>query len=691
MGPDRPTEPEVPEGSDPDIDPATAVAIEAPGVDEETVLPWSLLIRRARRFREQVPSAADPADDLEGRPGWFRWLITWTVLLGALGIASSITILAVSRPSIADDLGTSASTLVWLISGPTIAVGLTGTTAGKLGDLHGHRRVYLVGIFGAAVFSVLAALAWSGGSLIAFRVIGATIGAATGPSSLAIINQLFARRDRSKALGFWSLVMAGGPVLGLVIGGPLVEAVGWRAIFWFQTPLLLGAALVALVVLPETRRHHDVHFDVLGQVALVVSLAGLLLAIDRASVWGFTNRWVLLGIVVCPLGAWWFVRVERRVEFPLIPLHWFKRRGFSVPVAVSFFIQFGYMGGFILTPKLLAEVRGLGAETIALMMVPRPLTFAIAGPIAGYMAHRISARATVVGGLLSLVASLSTFAFVSSDPKTVVVVVALTLSGFGIGAAQPRIASAVANSVQDQDLGIAGATQQLVAQVGTTVGMNGLEAMQVATVGSAGLAGSYPERLCVGCGRSHSDGRGAGHAPGGPGDLSAARIGSRRIGATVTVDRERPPRTSTGARQQSLVARVAQSAGHLLDRGGDLLSVGGCFGIGGGPLHGHELGHVALDLDLACHERLHACLWISVHEDGLGRRVVECDGEFGIPEVAQVHVHLTGGGVHVGVDGPVAERHLGHDLVHLDLVRGAGLVGTQILSDLLGFFDTHRS
>ena len=498
MGPDRPTEPEVPEGSDPDVDPATAVAIEAPGVDEETVLPWSLLIRRARRFREQVPSAADPADDLEGRPGWFRWLITWTVLLGALGIASSITILAVSRPSIADDLGTSASTLVWLISGPTIAVGLTGTTAGKLGDLHGHRRVYLVGIFGAAVFSVLAALAWSGGSLIAFRVVGATIGAATGPSSLAIINQLFARRDRSKALGFWSLVMAGGPVLGLVIGGPLVEAVGWRAIFWFQTPLLLGAALVALVVLPETRRHHDVHFDVLGQVALVVSLAGLLLAIDRASVWGFTNRWVLLGIVVCPLGAWWFVRVERRVEFPLIPLHWFKRRGFSVPVAVSFFIQFGYMGGFILTPKLLAEVRGLGAETIALMMVPRPLTFAIAGPIAGYMAHRISARATVVGGLLSLVASLSTFAFVSSDPKTVVVVVALTLSGFGIGAAQPRIASAVANSVQDQDLGIAGATQQLVAQVGTTVGMNGLEAMQVATVGSAGLAGSYRNAYVLG-------------------------------------------------------------------------------------------------------------------------------------------------------------------------------------------------
>lgn len=486
------------------VDPAVAVAIEAPGVDEEAVLPWSLLLRRGgsgtgtQGRAPRPPRSQLTAEDLADRPGWWRWLITFTVLLGVLSIASSITILAVSRPAIAEDLGTSTAMLVWLISGPTIALGLTGTTAGKLGDLHGHRRVYLIGVFGGAVFSVLAALAWSGGSLIAFRVVGATVGAATGPSSLAIINQLFARDERSKALGFWALVMAGGPVLGLVLGGPLVEAVGWRAIFWFQAPLLLTAAIAAFFWLPETRRHHDVHFDVMGQVALLVSLAGLLFAIDRSSVWGLTNPWVLGGVITFPLGLWWFVRVERRVAHPLIPLQWFRRRGFAIPVAVSFFLQFGYMGGFILTPKMLAEVRGLQEDTIALMMVPRPLTFAIAGPVAGFLAYRIRARTTVVAGLLSLAGSLLVFALVADDPGTVIVVVALTLSGFGVGAAQPRIASAVANAVDDEDLGIAGATQQLVAQVGTTVGMNGLEAMQVATVSSAGLAGSYSNAFFLG-------------------------------------------------------------------------------------------------------------------------------------------------------------------------------------------------
>jgi EmrB/QacA subfamily drug resistance transporter len=455
-------------------------------VDEEAIVPWPLLLQRRVSVRAR-------------RSDRYPWIVTWTVLFGTFWVASTITILAVSRPTIASDLGASVESLVWLISGPTIAVALTGTTAGKLGDLHGHRRVYLIGMVGATVFVALSAVAWSGPSLIAFRVLGATVGAATGPTSLALINRMFPREERSRALGFWSLVVAGGPVVGLVIGGPLVEAFGWRAIFAVQAPLLLAATVVSWFILPETERRTEVFFDVRGQAVLALALGGLLLGIDRAAAWGLDNPWVLAAFAVVPLALWWFVRVERRVDHPLIPLEWFRRRGFAVPVFVSFFIQFGYMGGFILTPKLLSDMRGLSAETIALIMVPRPLTFAIAGPIAGWMAGRISARSTVVAGTLSLALSMAIFAAVSDDPTTGIVVVALTLSGFGIGAAQPRIAAAVANSVDNRDLGIAGATQQLLAQVGTTVGMNTLEAVQVATAGgAAGVGGSY--RMAYGLG-----------------------------------------------------------------------------------------------------------------------------------------------------------------------------------------------
>jgi MFS family permease len=158
------------------------------------------------------------------------------------------------------------------------------------------------------------------------------------------------------------------------------------------------------------------------------------------------------------------------------------------------------MGGFILAPKMLNEIRGLPADTIALLMVPRPLTFAIAGPIAGWMATRISARATIVAGTMALALSMTVFALIASDPGTAAVVLALTLSGAGIGAAQPRISACVANSVSNEDLGIAGATQQLVAQVGTTVGMNLLEAIQVtAAAGATVSAGaSYSIAYAVG-------------------------------------------------------------------------------------------------------------------------------------------------------------------------------------------------
>ena len=426
------------------------------------------------------------------------WTVTWTVLLGAFWVSSTITILAVSRPAIAADLHTSVESLVWLISGPTIALALTGTTAGKLGDLHGHRRVYLVGMVGATVFVVASALAWSGPSLIAFRVLGATIGAATIPSSLAVINRMFGPADRSRALGFWSLVVAGGPVLGLVVGGPLVAHLGWRAMFWAQAPLLALSAVLAAFVLPETPRQRDVHFDVHGQVALAVAMAGLLAGIDRATHWGPGSPVVLALFATVPFSLWWFVAVERRAAHPLIPLAWFRRRSFAVAVAVGFFVQFGYMGGFTLTPKMLDEVSGLGPDTVALAMVPRPLAFAVAGPVAGLLARRVTARATVVLGTSLLVASLASFAAVATDPVLGVVVVALTLSGLGIGAAQPRLAATVANSVEDSQLGVAGATQLLVAQIGTTIGMNLLEAVQAGSRAAVGVGGSYRLAYAVG-------------------------------------------------------------------------------------------------------------------------------------------------------------------------------------------------
>src|SRR5688500_9532655 len=194
------------------------LSVEAPGADEVAVAQWPLLLR------DRLVQRVEQSDR-------YPWIILTTVLFGLFTVGFTITILSNSIPRIADDLGADISTLTWTLTGPLLAFAVVGPAAGKLGDLYGQRRVYLVSLAFVCVFAALTAVAWSATSLIAFRVLGAATGAATGPASMAMINSLFPPQRRAQAMGYWSMVGAGGPVIGVVAGGPIVEAFGWRWIF----------------------------------------------------------------------------------------------------------------------------------------------------------------------------------------------------------------------------------------------------------------------------------------------------------------------------------------------------------------------------------------------------------------------------------------------------------------------------
>ncbi|MGH2684273.1 MAG: MFS transporter, partial [Actinomycetota bacterium] len=248
--------------------------IEAPGADEVGVVPWPLLLRSPLRgalgpLGSRLVSRVERSDN-------YHWIVLATVLAGMFTVGFTITILAVSIPPIADDLGSTSATLTWVITGPLLALGVVGPAFGKAGDLWGHRRMYLVGMGGAAVFAGLTALAWSAPALIVFRTLGASAGAAAGPASMALINSIFPRDRRVQAMGWWSLVMAGGPVLGVVVGGPVVEAVGWRWIFAAQVPMTVAGFLVASAILPETTRQARIAFDWRGALTLGAGVTGLL-------------------------------------------------------------------------------------------------------------------------------------------------------------------------------------------------------------------------------------------------------------------------------------------------------------------------------------------------------------------------------------------------------------------------------
>ncbi len=176
------------------------------------------------------------------------------MLAGLLSVNITFTVFVVALPQVARQLHTSVSTLTWTSTGPLLAFGVAAPVLGKLGDLRGYRRLYLWGLSGAAVSVVLTASAPTAGVLIAARLFDGVQGAATGAASMALVLQAFSHEDRVKAMGWWALVGAGGPVLGVTIGAPIIQYFGWRALFWGELPLMAVAAVLAVVVLPAHDR-----------------------------------------------------------------------------------------------------------------------------------------------------------------------------------------------------------------------------------------------------------------------------------------------------------------------------------------------------------------------------------------------------------------------------------------------------
>lgn len=420
-----------------------------------------------------------------------RWRILTTVLFGLFAVNVTVTILAVSIHRIAAELHTSEPTMTWVVVGPMLAFGVIGPLVGKLGDRLGHRRLFLWGLCGAAVMAALSAVAWNAGSLIGFRTLGAIEGAATGPASFAIISRIFPRAERVKALGYWSMVAAGSPVVGVVAGGPLVEAFGWRTIFVAQIPLIVLALGFAYRLLPETPRNRTGRFDLAGAGLVALAVTPLLFALTESARLGWAHPVVLGCLAISPVAILAFVRVERRAESPLLPLHYLGRPGFTYAILTQAALNAAYMGSFILTPLLLQNVLGYSETRTGLVSIARPLAFSLAGPLAGVVAVRAGARRAATAGAIAVVAAMGWMATLGVHSPVLVIMGALALAGVGMGIAMPPLSASVTVSVAEHDLGIAGAAQQMMSQVGVVFGIQVMQAVQQGRIGVVGQAASY--------------------------------------------------------------------------------------------------------------------------------------------------------------------------------------------------------
>ena len=451
---------EVPQGT------PRSVNFDSGGVDELSVVPWPVLLRS--RIARRVGVRRETA-------------VLWIVLTSLFMVSITFTILAVSLGRIASDLNTSTGVIAWSITGPMLAFGVVGPVYGKAGDLWGHKRLFVLGMLGAGVFAGLTAIAWNGATMVLFRVLSSSCGAATGPATMAYINRMFGTDERVRPLSYWSFVNAGSPVIGVIAGAPLVEHLGWRIIFIVQAPLLIIGTVIALWLLPDTERLPDVRFDVKGSLTLGLGAAALLAGVNQGPKWGWTSPAVLV-LVVGALGMLaLFVRVEQRAVDPLLPLHWMRSRAVVVPVMAQSLANFAYMGGFLLAPQVMENVLDYSSGRISLVTIARPLVFAVLAPLGSLVTIRVGERTMGVTGTAMMVVSMAMFSLVGPSTGLAHVVLSLALSGAAFGLLGPTMVSLVANGVDDKDLGVAGALQQLMSQMGAVFGSVIMVTVQQAT------------------------------------------------------------------------------------------------------------------------------------------------------------------------------------------------------------------
>lgn len=421
-----------------------------------------------------------------GTPRGRAW-VTAALLLGLFTTTFPSTILTIAVQPIAEDLHSLPSTVVWVTTAPLLAAAVTTPLFGRLGDLYGHRRVYVTGIVVAMTFALASALAWDATSLIAARTLSQTGAAATVPTAVALLFRLSPPAERMRASARVGATTSTAAVIGVVVGGPLVDVVGWRVIFVGQVVLCAAALTLSLLVVPADRRDRlRASLDVPGALCLAVATLALTFGVNRLAVWGLSPVPIAC-LVVAPVAVWVLVLVERRATSPLLPVRVLGSRNVRVITGASLLLGAGYMGNFVVTPLFLQGVLGLTAGVTSLLTVPRALSILIASPSAGRWGTRYGERRVIVVAGVSLTVVLGTMAVGAWAVSLVVVALAIALSGYAQGHINPALLAAQGAAVEPGDVGLAASLQQTGFQVGAVIGIG----LFAALAGDATTAGPF--------------------------------------------------------------------------------------------------------------------------------------------------------------------------------------------------------
>lgn len=398
-----------------------------------------------------------------------------TILSAVIVFSSSMTLVSASLPTMADSLDSTESFLAWSVTGLFLVMAVGTPVLGRLGDVLGHRRVFIAGAAVLSLGTVLCGLAPTALAFVAARMVVGLGIAATMPNAMALIMEAYPPDRRSEAMGWFQMAMTGAPVLGLIIGGPMIEAFGWRSVFFALSPIsFLGVAAAWRSIRRATTRRAGVSIDWAGAAALAVATLAFLLFLERGGSAGFSDPSAAVLVVVSAIALVVFVRVEKRAASPMLKLEYLRRRNFAGPLIAQPLAQFAYMGGFLISPLMLDQVFGYSVGVVALVLLFRPGMYSISSPLGGRLARVTGERPLLIAGSVLMTASMVAWVFAAIRVDLTLVVIGLVLSGLAMGVASPSYATVVASAVEPEDLGIASGMNSTMMNIGMLTGIQAM-------------------------------------------------------------------------------------------------------------------------------------------------------------------------------------------------------------------------
>jgi len=380
----------------------------------------------------------------------------WTLIGACSGLFLLMldsTVVALALSSIRGDLGASAAELQWVMNGYLLTIAVLVVTAGRLGDMFGRKRAFVVGMVLFGFGSVLSGAAQGPEMLIGGRVLQGVGAAPVLSLSLAIVCNAFPAEEQPRALGVWAAVSAVALAIGPVVGGALI-AIDWRLIFWINLPVVaIGLAIVTAAAPESTDPGAGHRIDLPGLLALTVGLSAIVLALIQSREWpaGVTAALAVLGVLALAAFAW----IERRARQPIVEFALFRNGPYFGASAAAFAVVGSYWAVMFFQPQYLQDARGHSAILSGLLILPVTAPMVFVSPFSGRLIGRFGARNLMTAGMLCAVAGL--FALTRIDPGSsyALLLGGYLLFGIAIGLVYAPMSTAAMAAMPAEKVGIA--------------------------------------------------------------------------------------------------------------------------------------------------------------------------------------------------------------------------------------------